>query len=83
MSRCAYRITRAVSPHAFGSALQSLPEQWVLRGKAGHAKSCSTRCRGAAASFVVSDSSAAEGRPGITQLSDGKDVLRREAWEAG
>uniref|UniRef100_A0A8C3DYI4 Carbonic anhydrase n=2 Tax=Corvus moneduloides TaxID=1196302 RepID=A0A8C3DYI4_CORMO len=32
ISRCAYRITRAVSLYVFGSALQSLPRQWVLRG---------------------------------------------------
>lgn len=82
-SQCAHRGSKIVSPHIFVSALQSLPGLWVLRGRAGQAKSCSTHCRGAATSVVVSGSSSAEGRPGTAQPSEEEDVLWREAREAG
>lgn len=83
ISQRAHLSSKVVSPNIFGSALQSLLGLWVLRGRAGHAKSCSTHCRGSTTSVVVSSSSSAERRPGTTQLSEGEDVLRRGAWEVG
>lgn len=44
ISLCAHCSSKVVCRHIFGSALQSLLGLWVLRGGAGHAKSCSTHC---------------------------------------
>lgn len=69
-------------PH-FWECMRSLLGLWVLRGRAGRAKSCSTHRQGAATSVVVSGSSSAARRPGTMWLSKRKDVLQQGVWEAG